>query len=96
MDKAEYKKKAKQTVDDFFDKIETMEKKKTEISASARQKYNEQLAQLNAKKSELKSKYKNLENEAGDKWKEAQTAFDKSANSFKEGFKHLNSLLKTS
>jgi 5'-3' exonuclease len=94
MEKQEFREKAKQSIDEIFDKIEELKAKKDEAKAELVGKYEEQIAELEAKRDELQSKYDQLIDAAEDKWEDVKGAFTESAASFKEGFSKLLSPFK--
>jgi len=50
------------------------------------------MADLKAKRNEIKAKYDGLADAAEDKWEEAKDVFSSAGESFREGFNRLKSL----
>jgi len=94
MEKQEFREKAKQSIDEIFDKIEELKARKAEAKAEFQDTYKEQIEVLEVKKAELEVKYNNLLDVAEDKWEEVKQAFSESTVSFKEGFSKLFSVFK--
>jgi uncharacterized protein YgfB (UPF0149 family) len=89
-----FKKKAKESIDDIFAKIDKLEAKKDNVKENAKTKYNEIMADLKFKKVDLQAKYKKLEDATDYKWEEVKKTFSIAADSFEEGFSKIGSLFK--
>ena len=94
MDKENFKNKAKQSIDDIFAKIDEFEAKKDKAVGIAKAEYEEKIAELMLKKTELAEKYEKLVNSTEDNWEEVKAAFSSASESFKEGFSKIASLFK--
>lgn len=92
MDRAEFKTKAKASIDDIFAKIDELEARKNSISEELRHDYEETLFSLRLKKAELQARYDDMLNAKEEKWEEVKTVFSSASESFKEGFARLATL----
>jgi outer membrane murein-binding lipoprotein Lpp len=93
MEKEKFRKEAKQTIDQIFNRIGQLEAQKEKAQSDVRAKYDEKLAELNSKKKELQAKYEQLASSADDKWEETKGAFSDASASFKEGLSKIASLV---
>ncbi|SDB92828.1 sll1863 family stress response protein [Williamwhitmania taraxaci] len=94
MDKQTFKENAKKSIDDIFAKIEELEAKNENFKERSKIEYDENLAELKAKRDELQAKYRELENATEEKWDEVKIAFSSASESFKEGFSKITALFK--
>jgi chromosome segregation ATPase len=94
MEREEFKQKAKQSIDDLFNRIEKLEAKMDKAKADAKLKYKAELDELKLKKADMQSKYDKLENAVEEKWEEVKNAFIESAPDFKNGFSRLGKIFK--
>ena len=85
MEKEKYRIKAKETVDNIFNQIEDLEKKRQHVSKNMKAQYDEQIAALKARSAELEKQYKDLELSSGQAWQETKEKFSESADYFKAG-----------
>jgi dTDP-4-amino-4,6-dideoxygalactose transaminase len=85
MEKEKFRIKAKDTVDNVFNKIEEMEMKRNHVSQNMKAKYDEQIAALKAKYNDLEEQYKKLQLESGQAWNDSKQKFSESADYFKSG-----------
>lgn len=93
MNKEDFKKKAKKSIDDIFAKIDELEAKKDKVKGDAKAKYEEKLNKLKTKKKELQAKYDALVNASDEKWEEEKSTFSSATDSFKEGFSKIASMV---
>ncbi|MDA3815989.1 MAG: hypothetical protein PF486_01345 [Prolixibacteraceae bacterium] len=93
MNKADFKKEAKKSIDAIFAKIDELEAKKDKVNGDAKAEYEEKLNNLKTKKKELQAKYDALVNASDEKWEEVKSAFSSAADSYKEGFSKIASLI---
>lgn len=93
-DREIFKKKAKESIDDIFAKIDKLDAKKDNVKEKAKAEYKELMVDLKSKKTDLQAKYKKLENATEDKWGEVKKTFSVAADSFEEGFSKIGSLFK--
>jgi hypothetical protein len=96
MNKEKFREEAKKGIDELFDQIEELISKKVELKEKSKAKYNKIMAEIKQIEADLEAKYKRWEESGDNKWTEAKEAFSKSAESFREAFKHLASLFKSS
>ena len=94
MNREEYKKEAKSTIDEVFNQINELEAKKENAKEEVKASYNEKLAELKAKRDEMKTKDEDLLTSSEDKWEEVRDTFDSASNSFNQGFSELTTLVK--
>jgi len=93
MDKENFKKEAKKSLNDLFAKIDELEAKKDKVKADAKAEYEEKLSRLKLQKNHLQAKYDELINASEEKWDEVKSAFSSATDSFKDGFSKIASLL---
>jgi len=93
MDKEEFKKEAKKSLNEIFARIDELEAKRDKAKADSRAEYEEKVARLKSQKNDLQEKYDNLIKASDEKWEEAKQAFSSASDSFKEGFSKIASLL---
>ena len=94
MNRVEFKEQAKQTVNDFFAKIDELEAKKNQAKDEVKGSYDRKIEKLKAEKEGLKEKYDNLMNATDEKWDETKKAFTSASESFKAGVSEITSLVK--
>ena len=94
MDRENFKEKAKKSIDDIFAKIDEYEAKSNQVKGDAKEKYNQRLADLKSRRTELQTRYERLQGASQDKWEEAKVAFNEASESFKDGFSRLAALVK--
>lgn len=94
MDRNEVKEKSKQVIDDIFNRIDELEKKKNSTEAKVKEEYENLIDKLNSKKDELNMKYETLKNASDDKWDEARQSLDASLDYFKKGLSELSGIFK--
>ena len=75
MNREEYKKEAKSTIDEVFNQINELEAKKENAKEEVKASYNEKLAELKAKRDEMQTKYEDLLTSSEDKWEEVRDIF---------------------
>lgn len=92
MEKEKFRKKAKETVDDIFNRIEKLEQKRNHVSSSMKAKYDEQIAALKAKYTEMENQYKELELSSGQAWQDTKEKFSESADYFKAGLAKIGEI----
>lgn len=83
MNREEFHAYADKKIDEMYDKIEELEKKRDEATAAAKEKYGEQIEAAKKKRDELKSDLDKLKSASEDSWDELRAAFNESAESFK-------------
>ncbi len=93
-DRETFQKKAKESIDGIFAKIDKLDAKKDNVKEKAKAEYKELTADLKSKKADLQVKYNKLENATEDKWEEVKKTFSNAADSFEEGFSKIGSLTK--
>lgn len=94
MEKDKYREKAKKSIDDIFAKIDELEAKKDKADKNAKEKYNQRIEELKAKRNELKENYNELVRASDAQWETAKSNFSESADYFKKGFAELGELFK--
>jgi len=94
MDKEKFKAEANAAIDSIFSKIEKLEQKKDDLSDSVKQKYDNQLAELNKRKAKMKEQLENIQQNSEDNWEEAKEIFSESLEHYKAGFAELGKLFK--
>ncbi|MDD2278337.1 MAG: hypothetical protein PHI03_12735 [Bacteroidales bacterium] len=92
MDKENFKKAAKKSLNNLFAKIDELEAKKDKVKADSKAEYEEKLARLKSQKDNLQAKYNELIKASDEKWGEVKNAFSSAADSFKEGVSKISSL----
>ena len=70
-------------IDELYDTIEELDKKKETATESAKAKYAEQIEAAKKKRTELSEQLSSLKNASGDSWEELKLAFTESSESFK-------------
>ncbi len=93
MNKEDFKKKAKKSIDDIFAKIDELEAKKDKVKEDAKAEYEEKLNNLKTKRKELQAKYDALNNASDEKWEDVKSTFSSATDSFKDGFSKIASLI---
>lgn len=83
MNREEFHAYAAKRIDELYDTIEELEKKKNAATDSAKEKYSEQIEAARKKRDELKERLAKLKDASGDSWEELKKAFNESADSFK-------------
>lgn len=91
MNKEDLKREMNNTIDDLASKINEMEAKKDHVKQEAQSKYYSTLQMLREKKSDLKTKYNEIEDATGDKWHEIKNSLDSAKDYFKKGVGELAS-----
>ena len=94
MDMNDYNAKAKEMVDDIFNRIDELESKKEKAEGMAKEDFSKMVDTLKSKKEDLKSKYEDLKNTPDDKREQARESFRQSAEYFKNGLTELASHFK--
>ena len=92
MNKDEFRKEAKQEIDEMVNTMEKLETKKNEAQNNIREKYEATLAQLRESKEELNNKYKRLTEATENNWMEAKTSFRNASREFKQGLSELTTI----
>lgn len=95
MDKQEFRSKAHIAVEKLISNVENLEKKKDEVSADMKAKYNQQIANLRQKKAELQENLERIEAEQDENWQERKEIFNNSLEHYKAGFEELGKLFKS-
>ncbi len=83
MNREEFHAYADKKIDELYDTIEELDKKKETATAAAKEKYAEQIEAAKKKRSELSEQLASLKNASGDSWEELKQAFTESTDSFK-------------
>ena len=94
MDKETFKQNAKNSIDEIFDAIERIQEKASIVEGEAKVRFEQNLVELKAMKKDIQTKYSKLDNASEEKWEEVKNAFSTAAESFKEGFKKITSIIK--
>ncbi|MBN1792042.1 MAG: hypothetical protein JW830_16210 [Bacteroidales bacterium] len=94
MEKEDFKRKAKESIDEIFARIDELEAKKDVVFDKAKEEYQETIGELKTKKDELQAKFKKLMDGSDDEWDEVQNAFSSAKDSLKEGFSKMATILK--
>jgi len=94
MDKETFKQNAKNSIDEIFDAIERIQERATIVEGEAKIRFEQNLIELKAMKKDIQTKYNKLDNASEEKWEEVKNAFSDAAESFKEGFKKITSIIK--
>lgn len=94
MNRIDFKIKANKNIDEIYNEIENLKKKKDQLSSSLKQKYDSSIEALNKRKEDLKKKYEAIQNAPDSNWEKAKNEFTESFNHYKEGFKELSKLFK--
>lgn len=83
MNREEFHAYADKKIDELYDTIEELDKKKGTATESAKAKYAEQIEAAKKKRTELSEQLASLKNASGDSWEELKLAFTESSESFK-------------
>lgn len=83
MNREEFHAYADKKIDELYDTIEELDKKKDAATESAKAKYAEQIEAAKKKRTELSQQLDSLKNASGDSWEELKLAFTESSESFK-------------
>jgi len=83
MNREEFHAYADKRIDELYNTIEELEKKKNAATETAKVKYAEQIEAAKSKRVELSGQLESLKNASGDSWEELKKAFTESAESFK-------------
>lgn len=94
MNRIDFKIKANKSIDEIYNEIENLKKKKDELSSSLKQKYDSSIEALNNRKEDLRKKVDAIQNAPDSSWENAKKEFTESFNHYKEGFKELSNLFK--
>jgi len=94
MDKETFKQNAKNSIDEIFDAIERIQERATLVEGEAKVRFEKNLDELKSMKQDIQAKYSKLDNASEEKWEEVKNAFSAAAESFKEGFKKITSIIK--
>jgi formiminotetrahydrofolate cyclodeaminase len=94
MEKEDFKRKAKESIDEIFARIDELDAKKDVAFGKAKAEYEEMIVELKTKKDELQAKFKKLMDGSDDEWEEVQNAFSSAKDSMKEGFSKMVSIFK--
>lgn len=94
MDKEEFKKKAKQSLNEIFARIDELDAKKNKVKANVKAEYEEKLSRLKTQKANLQQKYEKLTDTSEEKWEEVKDGFNNAKKALNEGFSELLSLFK--
>ena len=94
MDKIKFKMKALKTIDNLFDKVEKLEKRKDELNDSLLINYYTISGIVNKRKEELKEKLDDVEQASDETLAKAKQAFSKSQKKFTMEFARLKELFK--
>lgn len=92
MNKDEFRREAKQEIDEMVNTMEKLEAKKNEAQNDIREKYESTLAELRESKDELDNKYKRLKDATENNWMEAKTSFKNASREFKQGLSELTTI----
>lgn len=95
MDKQEFRSKAHLAVEKLISNVENLEKKKDEVSADMKDKYNQKITSLHKKKAELLENLERIEARQGENWQERKEIFNNSLEHYKAGFEELSKLFKS-
>mgnify|MGYP001551165300 CR=1 FL=1 len=93
MDKEEAKVKAKNSIDQITEKIESMEQKKDEITSDVKNEFEEQMKNIKSLRTEMRQKYDEMKQKTDARWEDAQEAFSLASNKFEQGFSELKELV---
>jgi 1,2-phenylacetyl-CoA epoxidase catalytic subunit len=94
MDREEFKKKAMQSLNEIFARIDELDAKKDKVKANVKAEYEEKLSRLKTQKANLQQKYEKLTDASEEKWEEVKDGFNNATKSLNEGFSELLSLFK--
>ena len=94
MDKEAFKKKAKQSLNEIFARIDELDAKKDKVKANVKAEYEEKLSRLKTQKANLQQKYEKLTYASEEKWEEVKDGFNNAIKTLNEGFSELLSLFK--
>jgi len=94
MNRNEIKLEALKNIDTVFDKLETLESKKENLSHELKQKYDMQKQALIENKNKLVKSYEALQNAKDDNLKELEQTYSKALNHFKEGYGEIEKIFK--
>lgn len=83
MNREEFHAYAAKRIDELYDTLEELEKKKNAATDSAREKYADQIETVKKKRAELSERLDKLKDASGDSWEELKKAFNESTDSFK-------------
>lgn len=94
MNKLEFKVKALETIDSFFDQVEKLEQKKDDLSDGLKKEYEKQILALKDRKTELLKKLDDLEKGSKNITETAREAYLESLKRYKTSFNKLTQLFK--
>jgi len=94
MDREEFKKKAMQSLNEIFARIDELDAKKDKVKANVKAEYEEKLSRLKTQKANLQQKYEKLTDASEEKWEEVKDGFNNATKSLNEGFSELLSMFK--
>lgn len=89
MNREEFQAFARRKVDEMYDNIEELERKKDKLSAAAKEKLNAPIEELKARRTELVDKLNSIKETGSYSWDEMKAAFSESADSFKTHFANI-------
>ncbi len=90
----DFKLKTLEAIDNIFDQMEKLELKRDSLSESFKKSYDQQMAALKMRRSELKSTLEGLEKTSEANWNEAKEVVSESMKHYKAGFEELGKLFK--
>jgi len=93
MNKEEFKKQARISLDTIFATIDELEAKKDKVTRVAKAEYEEKLNNFKTEKKVLQAEYDGLVNASDEKWEQVKSTFSSATDSFKEGFTKIASLI---
>lgn len=94
MDKIEFKIKALKTIDNLFDKVEKLEKRKDELNNNLLINYYTISGILNNRKEDLKEKLEDIQHTSGENLAKANNAFSESLKKCSNEYAKLKDLFK--
>ncbi|MBI1222852.1 MAG: hypothetical protein GC180_09640 [Bacteroidetes bacterium] len=83
MNREEFHAYADKKIDEIYDRLDELEKKRDSATAAAKEKYSDQIEAAKKKRDELKADLQKLKGASGESWEELKLAFNESAESFK-------------
>jgi hypothetical protein len=89
MNREEFHSFARRKIDEMYDNIEEIERKKDKLSEAAKAKFSSQIDELKQKRGELVDKLNDIKETGTYSWDEMKAAFNESAESFKTHFANI-------
>lgn len=92
MDREQAKQQASEIIDSIADNLNVLKAKSAKASGQLKEKYADQIADLEVKKAELMKKYDDFQSSSSDQFDHMKRVFMDASSSFKEGFDKLSDI----